>query len=298
MIPARVHRFRDPTAVVIGLEELGMRGLTPRGILFIALDPRGETHIAVPDDASVVTRLRVGDKLTLKPPWEGRYFHFDAIHRLPGGTVLWNGDRRLNEAGCAAAVACAVAVWLKVLGARNVFLGCTPHQPGSWWTASERGTAIDLHASGFDNTVVTATGLLARRQGEPSLYYLPLTEVRRGDLRTGWIQVYRSTFGNILMLERRILKDSLVLTCEEGLIEIDISGAPDNVTERARVQPGPGVGIVGRIDGGAFAVTRGRVEPWGLADVTPALLVGAPNQTLQEVVLDWDQAAPAHTEYA
>ena len=41
--------------------------------------------------------IKVGDKLSLVPPWEGRYFHFDAIHRLPGNTVLWNGDRRLGE---------------------------------------------------------------------------------------------------------------------------------------------------------------------------------------------------------
>ncbi|HWM87780.1 MAG TPA: hypothetical protein VNO33_18125 [Kofleriaceae bacterium] len=283
MIPARVHRFRDPTAVVLGLEELGQRGLTPRGVLFIALDPRGETHLAIPDDASAVTRIRVGDKLTLKPPWEGRYFHFDAIHRLPGGTVLWNGDRRLAEAGCAAAVACAVAVWLKGLSARNVFLGCTPHQAGSWWTAGERAPVVDLHATGYDSTVVTASGLLARRTGEPTLYHLPLASVREGDLRTGWVPVYHSDLGNILMVERRVLNYSLVLTCEHGLVEIDVSGLPDQVGELARVHVGPGLGVVGRIDGGAFAVTRGRVEPWGLADVMPALLVGAPNQSLNDL---------------
>jgi hypothetical protein len=27
--------------------------------------------------------------MTLKPPWDGRYYHFDAIYRLPGDTVLW-----------------------------------------------------------------------------------------------------------------------------------------------------------------------------------------------------------------
>jgi hypothetical protein len=283
MIPARVHRFRDPTAVVLGLEELGQRGLTPRGVLFIALDPRGETHIAIPDDAASVTRIRVGDKLTLKPPWEGRYFHFDAIHRLPGGSVLWNGDRRLGEAGSAAAVACAVAVWLKGMSARSVFLGCTPHQTGSWWTASERGSAIDLHACGYDSTVVTASGLLARRTGEESLYHLSHAAVRQGDLRSGWREVYRSDLGNIVMLERRVLNDSLVLTCERGLIEIDVSGAPDRVGELARVQVGSGLGVVGRIDGGAFAITCGRVEPWGLADVMPAQLVGAPNQGLRDL---------------
>jgi hypothetical protein len=283
MIPARVHRFRDPTAVVLGLEELGQRGLTPRGVLFIALDPRGEAHIAIPDDASCVTRIRVGDKLTLKPPWEGRYFHFDAIHRLPGGSVLWNGDRRLGDAGSATAVACAVAVWLKGLSARSVFLGCTPHQAGSWWTAGERTAAIDLHASGFDSTVVTASGLLARRTGEASLYHLPLAAVRQGGLRTGWTPVFRSELGNIVMLERRVLDETLVLTCERGLVEVDVSGLPDHVRELARVEVDSGLGVVGRIAGGAFAITRGRVEPWGLADVMPAQLVGSPNQGLRDL---------------
>jgi hypothetical protein len=283
MIPARVHRFRDPTAVVLGLEELGSRGLTPRGVLFIAIDPRGETHIAVPDDASTVTRIRVGDKLTLKPPWEGRYYHFDAIFRLPGGTVLWNGDRRLADTGSAAAVACAVALWLKGLSARSVFLGCTPHQAGSWWTANERASSVDLHATGLDNTVVTESGLLARRTGEPGLYFLPLSALRKGDLRVGWTETYRSDLGNVLMLERRVLGGSLVLTCEQGLVELDVSSLPDKVTEVARVQVGPGLAVVGRIDGGAFAVTRGRVEPWGLADVMPALLVGASRSGLRDL---------------
>jgi hypothetical protein len=41
--------------------------------------------------------------------------------------------------------------------------------------------------------------------------------------------------------------------------------------------------VVGRIDGGAFAVTCGKVEPWGLADVEPALLVGAKGDTLLDL---------------
>lgn len=283
MIPVRVYRYRDPTAVVIGLEELGMRGLTPRGVLFIALDPRGDTHIAVPDDSSAITRIRVGDKLTLRPPWEGRYFHFDSVHRLPGGSALWNGDRRLPESGCGAAVACAVAVWLKGLSAHSLFLGCTPHQTGTWWTAGERSVAVDLHASGYDSAVVTASGLLARRAGEPNLYYLPHTSVRSGDLRTGWTPIYQSSLGNVLMVERRVLGESLVLSCERGLVEVDLSGLPGQVRELAKVVIGGGLGVVGRTDGGAFAVTRGRVEPWGLADVSPALLVTSPNQSLLEL---------------
>lgn len=280
MIPARVYHYRDPASVVLGLGELRERGLTPRGLLFVACDSRGETHIAVPDDFDVVTRIRVGDKLTLKPPWEGRYFHFDAIHRLPGNTVLWNGDRRLGDTGSAPEVACAVAAWLKGISAKNVFLGCAPHQPGSWWTINERSPVIDLHATGLDSTLVIPSGLLARRMGEPSLYHLPLSSLRQGRLRDDWSEVYRSTMGNILMVERRALNCSLVITCEGGLIELDISGLPDEVYESAHLEVAPGVGVLGRIDGSAFAVTRGRVEPWGLADVTPALLLGAPTGAL------------------
>jgi hypothetical protein len=108
MIPSRVYHFRDPAGVALGLRELRRAGVTPRGLLFIALDPRGETYICVPEDPDAVENLRVGDKLALQPPWEGRYFHFDAIHRLPGDTVLWNGDRRLDSAGSASEVATTV----------------------------------------------------------------------------------------------------------------------------------------------------------------------------------------------
>src|SRR5690349_24757926 len=101
MFSTRVYHYRDPAAVILGLKELRKQGLTPRGLLFVALDPRGETYIAVPEDLDAVGNIRVGDKLSLVPPWEGRYFHFDAVHRLPGDSVLWNGDRRLGDTGSA-----------------------------------------------------------------------------------------------------------------------------------------------------------------------------------------------------
>jgi hypothetical protein len=283
MIPARVYHYRDPAAVVIGLNELLGRGLTPRGILFIALDPRGDTHIAVPDDFDSVTRIRVGDKLTLKPPWEGRYFHFDAIHRLPGDTVLWNGDRRLGDTGSASEVACAVAMWLKGVSARNVLLGSTTHQPGAWWTQNERSPVVDLHASGLVDCLVTASGLLARRMGEPTLWFLSMAALRAGDVRDGWQNVYTSPLGKILRLEGRVLNYSLVVSCEKGLVELDLSGLPEDVRETGRVAIQAGLAVVGRIDGGAFAVTRGKVEEWGLAEVGPALLVGTPNQSLADL---------------
>jgi ferredoxin len=101
MFPTRVYHYRQPAAVILGLKELRKQGLTPRGLLFVALDPRGETYVVVPEDLDAVASIRVGDKLSLVPPLEGRYFHFDAVHRLPGDSVLWNGDRRLGDTGSA-----------------------------------------------------------------------------------------------------------------------------------------------------------------------------------------------------
>jgi hypothetical protein len=283
MLATRVYKYRDPAAVILGLKELRRKGLTPRGILFVALDPRGETYIAVPEDLDAVANVRVGDKLSLEPPWEGRFFHFDSVHRLPGDSVLWNGDRRLGDTGSAPEVACAISEWLKGSSAKNVFLGCTPHQPGSWWTIDPRSWVTDLHAAGFVDCVVTTSGILARRIDEPRLYHIELANVAAGKLREGWHEIFRSEMGNILLVERRVLGYRLVLTCERGLIEIDVSHLPDLVIETARVPMASGFGVVGRIDGGAFAVTAGRVEPWGLSDVSPAMLVGSPNETILDL---------------
>jgi hypothetical protein len=284
MIPARVYHYRDPAAVVIGLNELLARGLTPRGLLFLALDPRGETYIAVPEDLDAVANVRVGDKLSLEAPWQGRYFHFDSIHRLPGDSVLWNGDRRLGDTGSASEVACAVAAWLKGVSARSVLLGSTSHQPAAWWTPNERSAVIDLHATGLVDCLVSASGLLARRMGEPSLWFLPLAALRTGDLRDGWIKVYDSPLGNIIRLEGRVVNYSLVVSCERGLVEIDVSGLPEEVREISRATVEPGVAVVGRMDGGSvFAVTRGQIEPWGLSNVTPAVLIATPNQSVAEL---------------
>ena len=114
MFATRVYHYRQPAAVILGLKELRKQGLTPRGLLFIALDSRGETYIVVPEDLDAVASIRVGDKLSLVPPLEGLYFHFDAVHRLPGDNVLWNGDRRLGDTGSAPEVACALSELLRV----------------------------------------------------------------------------------------------------------------------------------------------------------------------------------------
>jgi hypothetical protein len=280
----RVYHYRDPAAVILGLKELRKQGLTPRGILFVALDPRGETFIAVPEDLDAVAHIRVGDKLSLVPPWEGRYFHFDAVHRLPGDSVLWNGDRRLGDTGSAPEVACAISAWLKGSSAKNVFLGCTPHVPGSWWTIDHISPVTDLHSMGFLDCVVTTTGILARKIDDPRLFHLDFQALAQNDGPTsGWTEVFRSDMGNVVLVERRVLQYRLVLTCERGLIEIDVSHLPDLLIETARVPLRSGFGVVGRIDGGAFAVTAGTIEPWGLTNMSPAMLVGSPTESLMDL---------------
>lgn len=284
MFPTRVYHYRDPAAVVLGLKQLRKQGLTPRGLLFVALDPRGETYIAVPEDVDAVSSIRVGDKLSLVAPWQGRYFHFDAVHRLPWDSVLWNGDRRLGDTGSAPEVACAIAAWLKTSSAKNVFLGCTPHVPGSWWTVDHLSTVTELHAMGFLDCVVTSTGILARKIDDPHLFHLGFSSLaQHGAPTTAWSEVFKSELGNILLVERRVLQYRLVITCEGGLIELDLSHLPDLVIETARVPMRSGFGVVGRIAGGAFAVTAGTIEPWGLTNMSPAMLVGSPTESLLDL---------------
>ena len=284
MFATRVYHYRDPAAVILGLKELRKQGLTPRGLLFVALDPRGETYIAVPEDLDAVSNIRVGDKLSLVAPWEGRYFHFDAVHRLPGDSVLWNGDRRLSDTGSAPEVAVAIAEWIKGASAKNVFLGCTAHVPGSFWTVDHLSTVVDLHALGFLDCVVTTSGILARKIDSGKLYHLEFqTLATQGSPTDGWTEVFNSEMGNILLVERRVLQYRLVLTCERGLVEIDVSHLPDLVIETARVPMRSGFGVVGRIDGGAFAVTAGTIEPWGLTNMSPAMLVGSPTEKLLDL---------------
>ncbi|HET7501370.1 MAG TPA: hypothetical protein VFK02_10220 [Kofleriaceae bacterium] len=284
MFATRVYHYRQPAAVILGLKELRKQGLTPRGLLFVALDPRGETYIVVPEDIEAVSSIRVGDKLSLAPPLPGRYFHFDAVHRLPGDTVLWNGDRRLGDTGAAQEVACAISVWLKGSSAKNVFLGCAPHVPGSWWAIDHCSPVTDLHTLGLVDCVVASHGILARKIDDPRLFLLGFnTLAHHGSPGQGWAEVFTSDLGNILLVERRVLHYRIVLTCERGLIEIDVSHLPDLVIETARVPMQSGFGVVGRIDNGAFAVTHGTIEPWGLTNMSPAVLVGSPIPSLLEL---------------
>lgn len=275
-----IEKFNEPTGLYLGLKRLRQAGLTPRGLLFMALGSDGAIHVGIPEDNEQVTQIKVGEKLALVWPLEGRYYHFDAIHRLPGNFVLWNGDRRLKDPGDAPEVAQIIAGFLKGSSSRNVLFGCTPHQPGSW--IAEGRNVVALHEHGVVEVVPVAQGLFARKIMDASLYYLPFSRLASTGRLDGWSPVYESSAGNILLLERRILADRLVLSCERGLVEVDVSEVP-KVVERTRAHTNGSIAVVGRIDGGAFAVTTGKPQPWGLDEMRPALLVGGEGQTLVDI---------------
>jgi hypothetical protein len=280
MSRVQVERFSEPTAFLRGLKRLRSGGLTPRGLLFLALAPDGAIYIGTPEDPDEITSIKIGEKLALVWPLEGRFYHYDAVHRLPGDFVLWNGDRRLKDPGTYAEVAALIALFLKGGSAKNVLFGCTPHQPGSWLMQGRN--VVPLHEHGVVEAVPVAQGLFARRVMDHRLFYLPFSQLASRGRVDGWTPVFESPLGNLLVLERRVLADRLVLSCAGGLVEVDVSDVP-NVVERARATTNGSMAVVGRIDGGAFAVTSGRPEPWGLDEMRPALLVGGEGQTLVDL---------------
>ena len=275
MLPYLVHRYSDPPAFSIALHALGAGGLGPRSLLFLALDSAGVIHLALPLVESDATSLKVGDKLSLTWDEPGRFYHYDSIHRLAGGRVLYSGDRRLPHAGDADDTAGAVCELLRDTSTRSVFFGCTPHAPGSWIAGVSE--SIALHDLGFVEAVPCGERLLARRVDDDRLWSLVLDTHGLED----WEPVWRSPLGKVLMLERRLVRDRLVVSCEGGLVEVEVNvrvgeGQPLGVVERGRIDDAPlGVGVVGRAEGGSFAVTRGQVEEWGLVDLQPAVLMGA-----------------------
>ncbi len=277
-----VESYADPSALLRGLKTLrDKQGLTPRGLLFLALTQDGAIHVGIPADPERIADIKVGEKLALVWPEEGRYFHFDAIHRLPGDFVMWNGDRRIKDAGTGSQVATIVASFLKGGSARNVLFGCTPHQPGSWLSESSR-TVVPLHEQGYVEVVPVASGLIARRTMDHRLYYLSFAELASTGRLDSWGPVFESPLGNILLIERRVMHDRLVLSCAEGLVEVDLADVPD-VSEQARATTNGSMAVVGRIDGGAFAVTSGTPQPWGFDDLRPALLIGGEGATLADL---------------
>ena len=286
MFATRVYHYRDPAAVILGLKELRKQGLTPRGLLFVALDPRGETYIAVPEDLDAVANIRVGDKLSLVAAVGGPLL---PLRRGPSPA------RR--HACCGTAIAGSAtpaarprsrarsASGSRAARRRTCSSAARAHVPGSWWTLDHLSAVVELHSLGFLDCVVTddrhpRAQDRRRRSSTTSSSSRCASTARPTE---GWTEVFTSEMGNILLVERRVLQYRLVLTCERGLVEIDVSHLPDLVIETARVPMRSGFGVVGRIDGGAFAVTAGTIEPWGLTNMTPAMLVGSPTESLLDL---------------
>jgi len=282
MIPKRVLRFPNVPTLLRGVTDLRRAGITPRGLLFLAVDLAGTTYLGVPENVDEVEKIKVGHKLSLA--WKedlGQVYYFDSVHRLTDKLVLFNGDRRLGNCASAVEVAVVVSMFLKASSAKNVFFGCTPHQPGSWLARSEDESTA-LHQHGYVEVVPAPQGLIARRTLDEHLFFLPCGEDGGYSYLDSWLEVFSSPLGNILMLERRILGNRLVLTCERGLCEVNVASLP-TVRELRRVELTGGFGVVGRVDHGAFAVTVGKVEPWGLDELKPAVLIGAEGTTLTEL---------------
>ena len=63
MTDVTVERFAEPASLVRGLSRLRQAGLTPRGLLFLALAPDGAIHVGTPADPEQVTQIKVGEKL-------------------------------------------------------------------------------------------------------------------------------------------------------------------------------------------------------------------------------------------
>jgi hypothetical protein len=288
MLKIRTEKHVNPGAYLHGLAGLRRSGMTPRGLLFLALDPQGAIHIGVPEDVEAVTTIKVGEKMGFAWPIDGRFFHFDSLHRLRDNFYLFNGDRRLKDVGHFITVAGLTSDFLKFASAKNVFFGVTEHQPGAWLVRGER--AMALHEAGFVGVVPVPQGLLARRVMDHRLWLRTFSSLVEDERLDAWEPIYESPFGNLVFVERRIIADRLVLTCEHGLVEVDVSEVP-SVKERGRVPIDIGFAVVGRVENKAFAVTQGRVEPWGLAAMKPAVLIGAEGASLAALGVALNAAA-------
>ena len=273
MVPTRTLHFASGFAFVHGLRGLYSKGLKPQQMLFLGLDRRGDVNLDIPAAPHDVDRIRVGHKLSLGAPCCEDVFHLDSLHAVGKDVVVLNGDRRVGRFASLVDVAAWVAWFVQKAGNRSVFFGCTPHQPGSWWIRGDQ--VVPLHSSGgyVDIVVAKGMGLLARKSVDAHLYFLSLEDTERGALDC-WRHIYTSPLGNLLMLERRMTDSRLVLSCQRGLVEVDVSD-PGLVRETDRLRVGGGFAVVGRIRDGAFAVTRGTPREWGYDNLKPAKLVGS-----------------------
>ena len=273
-------QFHSALAMIQGMRDLFAEGFGPRAIQFVAFDRKGDVYVEVPRRASDSDRLKVGNKLTLPWPLDcGHHFYLDAVHPITGDIVVVNGDRRIGHMASLVDVAAMVSWFVQEAHDESIFFGCTPHQQGSWWITEEHAEA--LHVRGFVDIVATSAGLLARRTMDPGLYLLSMGAAARGALNE-WQQIFVSPLGNVLMLERRMLYDQLVLNCQHGLVEVDLYDLP-RASESGRIRIEAGFAVVGRRSSGGFAVTRGVPEDWGLRDIKPATLVGSEGCSFMEL---------------
>ncbi len=275
MLATRTLYFSSGFAFANGIKQLHWHGITPSELLFLAFDKNGDVKMQIAAQAADVSSLKVGRKLGLPWPFEGQMYYLDAVHPLGPRGVVINGDRRISKFFSLIDVAVWLSWFVKIAGDQSVFFGVTPHQPGSWWIEDEH--IEPLHPRGFVDIVVHPAGLLARRIMDPGLYFLANEDVCLGGL-SNWRRLYESTLGNVLMLERRIVDQRLVLNCQEGLVEVDLSSL-GQVQESGRLVIRSGHGVVGRISQDAFAVTRGKPMDWGYDELQPATLVGSKGWT-------------------
>jgi hypothetical protein len=279
MVATRTLYYSSALAMIQGLKRLFRDGLRPRDVMFTAVDTHGDVHLTIPERIRDLGRLKVGEKLTLPQPQKDGLFYLDAVHPVGGDAVVINGDSRIGRLSSMVDVAALVSWFVHTAGADSIFFGCTPHQPGSWWIREEQADA--LHPRGFVEIVPAEQGLLARRIMDDGLYFLPKEAVVTGGVEQ-WRRVYTSPLGNVLMLERRLLYDQLVLSCQGGLVEVDVYDLP-SVNETGRFSLQGGYAVVGRITAGAFAVARGKPMDWGFEGLTPATLVGSEGCSFMEL---------------
>ena len=296
MAGLRTLFFRNTVALVEGMKREFRAGLRPRALLFMGLDDQGSIYVACAEREADVSTLTVGEKLTLPKPFTQPLAYVDAIHPLGNGIIVVNGDRKLGELAGLFDVAAMATEFIRQAASHassaahmgfqprvrhdSVIFGCTAHRPGSWWVKDD-ASSVPVHTHGFVEIVPTQRGLVSRRSGDQKLYFLSGHEAVTGR-HEEWQPIYQSPLGNILMLERRVLGGRLFLSCEQGLIEVDLTDLP-RVHELGQLKTTRHCGVVGRVSHGAFSIVRGEPTEWGFSVLGPATLIGTEEGSLAEL---------------
>src|SRR5437868_3380240 len=115
----RIESYSDQFGLIRGLGTLRQQGLSPRGMLFLALNSQGRIYLAVPEELQKIdnSAMRVGEKLALRWPDSDdipqRLYHYDSIHALRDDFCVINGDRRLSHPGNAIEAGSVVARFVR-----------------------------------------------------------------------------------------------------------------------------------------------------------------------------------------